>query len=125
MYKKKLIKFMVLTLSILMATLVANNIDNFIQSHYKQKFSPHTFTLIGMGLVLLIYYPLFTWLDKWASSFANTFLKAGKQFGGSVTGSFLAFLLGLLVLYYFYGQLWFDKNVYASIYHAIVARLSK
>ncbi len=120
MNSKKVIKFLVLALSILLVNFLNVLIDNYVQTNVKQRFSPHVFTLIGMGLILIIYYPLFAWLNNWSSSFANWFLKLGKHIGGTITGSLLVFLFALLLLYYLFGRLWCDTNVFFSIIQSIL-----
>lgn len=112
-------KFMVFVLGILTANLVTIWIDNYMLS-YRFNYSPHVFTCIGMGVVLLIYYPLFMYLDKWTTKFGDHFLKAGKKFGGRKLGSFLAFIFGLLILFYFYGREWFNSNVIVSLFKSMV-----
>jgi len=116
---RHLFKFMVFVLGILTANLVAIWIDKYLLS-YRFNYPPHVFTGIGMGVVLLIYYPLFLYMDKWATKFGDKFLKAGKKFGGRKLGSFLAFLLGLLILFYFYGREWFNINVIVSLFKSLV-----
>ncbi len=115
---RKIFKFLVLILSILFANLLTIWIDNYMLS-YKWNYSPHIFTWIGMCVVLLIYYPLFKYMDKWASKLSDKFLKAGKKLAGRRTGSIIAFIIGLLLLYYFYGQEWFRSNVFISFFSSL------
>lgn len=114
-------KFMVLILGILFANLLTIWIDNYMLS-YRWQYAPHIFTWIGMAVVLLIYYPLFKYLDKWSTKISDKFLKAGKKLGGRKLGSFLAFLLGLCLLYLLYGFQWFKTNVFVSMVEAISDR---
>jgi hypothetical protein len=111
-------KFMVLVLGILFANLLTIWIDNCLLT-YRWQYSPHTFTWIGMGVVLCIYFPLFKYMDKWATTLSDKFLKAGKKFGGRKLGSFLAFFVGLLVLFFFYGLEWFNTNVFKSMVQSV------
>jgi len=79
-------------------------IDEFVLK-YKNTFNPYIFTWIGMLIVVLIYYPLFTQIDKISSSFSEKFIKAGKKITGRKAGIILTFLIALILLYYFYGKL--------------------
>ncbi len=115
---RKFFKFMVLILGILFANLLTIWIDNYILS-YKWQYAPHIFTWIGMGVVLLIYYPLFRYMDRWSTKLGDKFLKAGKKLAGRKTGSFFAFVAGLLTLFYFYGREWFNTNVFLSVLESI------
>jgi hypothetical protein len=58
-------------------------------------------------------------MDKWASKLSDKFLKAGKKLAGRRTGSIIAFIIGLLLLYYFYGQEWFRSNVFISFFSSL------
>ena len=115
---RKFFKFMVLIIGILLANLLTIWIDAFMLS-YKWQYSPHIFTWIGMGVVVIIYYPLFTKIDKWATKLGDKFLKAGKKLIGKEIGVFFAFLLALLLLYFLYGLEWFDSNVFTSFFKSI------
>lgn len=115
---RKVFKFMVLLLGILLANLATIWIDNYMLS-YKWKYSPHVFTWIGMSVVVLIYYPLFTHIDKWATKAGDKFLKAGKKLAGRRAGSILAFVIALLILYFLYGLEWFDTNVFKSFFRSL------
>ncbi|MBN2807627.1 MAG: hypothetical protein JXR22_13300 [Prolixibacteraceae bacterium] len=105
---------MVLILGILLANLLTIWIDQLMLS-YKWKYAPHVSTWIGMGIVVIIYYPLFTRIDKWAGKIGDRFLKAGKKFIGREIGTFFAFLAALLILFYLYGREWFNSNVIRSL----------
>ncbi len=109
---------MVLLVSLLIANLVATHIDNFVLT-YKKDYNPAIFTWIGMAVVVVIYYPLFSHIDKWSGIVANRFLNAGKIFFGKKLGIFIAFFLAVFVLYYLYGKLWFNYNVLRSLVNII------
>ena len=115
---RKIFKFMVLIIGILLANLVTIWIDNYMLT-YRWKYSPHVFTWIGMGIVVVIYYPLFTRIDKWASKAGDKFMKAGKKLVGREIGAILAFLVALLILYFLYGNEWFDTNVFVSFFQSL------
>ena len=115
---RKLFKFMVLIVGILLANLVTIWIDNFMLSKM-WKFPAHIATWIGMGVVVVIYYPLFTHIDKWATKAGDKFLKAGKKVAGRRLGSILAFLIGMLILFFFYGREWFETNVFVSFFNSL------
>jgi hypothetical protein len=119
---RKFFKFMVLILGILFANLLTIWIDNYMLS-YKWQYAPHIFTWIGMGVVLLIYYPLFRYMDKWSTTLSDKFLKAGKKLAGRKTGSFIAFFVGLLLLFYFYGREWFNANVFESFFYWVQGKI--
>lgn len=106
-------------ISILTANLITNSIDNYVLK-YKHSFNPYVFTWIGMLIVVIVFYPLFTWLDKFSENFAGKFIKAGKKITGKKAGVVLSFIIALLVLYYLYGKVWFNVNVLFSMIKASV-----
>jgi uncharacterized protein YacL len=115
---RKIFKAMVLIIGMLTANLVTIWLDEFMLA-YKWQYPPYIFTWIGMGIVVLIYYPLFTRIDKWATKIGDKFMRAGKKFVGREIGSFLAFLVALLILFFLYGLEWFDTNVYESFFRSL------
>jgi hypothetical protein len=108
---KNIFKFMVLVISILLANLIAEKFDHFLLSYrFSQK--PYIFTWVGMLVVVAIYYPLFSHIDKWATVLSEKVIRSGTKFGGRRTGSILVFLLLLFTLYIFYGYEWFNRNIF-------------
>ncbi|MFA9390582.1 MAG: hypothetical protein ACERKD_12275 [Prolixibacteraceae bacterium] len=116
---KGIFKFMVLILGILFANLLTIWIDNFMLS-YKWTYPPHISTWMGMAVVVIIYYPLFTKIDKWSTRAGDKFLKAGKKFVGREIGAIFAFLAGLFILFVLYGLEWFNTNFLTSFFQAII-----
>ena len=115
---RSVFKFMVLILGILFANLLTIWIDNFMLS-YKWNYPPHVSTLLGMTIVVVIYYPLFTKIDKWAAKTGDKFLRAGKKFVGREIGSILAFLVALLILFMLYGWEWFHINFFTYFFRSL------
>ncbi len=117
---KSIFKIVVLVISILLANLITIWIDKFMLS-FKWKFPPYVFTAIGMSVIVLIFYPLYTNLDKWTTLFSNKFIKAGKKFAGRRIGAIIAFLAAIMLLFYFYGKEWFHVNVLKQLFQYVVA----
>ena len=115
---KNFFRFMVLVLGILFANLVTMWMDNFMLS-YKGRFAPYVFTWIGLAIIAIIYYPLFTRVDKWATKLGDKYMKIGKKVAGKEIGSIVAFVAGLFALFYFYGKEWFNTNVFSSLIKAV------
>jgi len=115
MKNRKILKIMVMLISLLTANLITTYIDEFFLS-YKREFSRAIFTLIGMAVVVAIYYPLFTKIDVWSGKFSEKFLRAGKSISGKKTGIYIAFLLAIALLFYLYGRMWFKTNLFSDIY---------
>lgn len=109
---------MVLIVGILLANFITMKIDAYMFS-YKKNYPPYLFTWIGMAVIVLIYYPLFTKIDKWATMAGDKFMRAGKKIIGKEIGALITFLLALFLLYYLYGNQWFGTNVVKSFFKAI------
>ena len=103
---RRIVKFMVLVISILAINLITTHIDNLLIS-YRKTYSPLIFTLIGMGIIIIIFYPLFLYLDKWVGGFSRKFFQKGKQLFGAKLGVFIAFIIAVGALFFFYVQLWY------------------
>ena len=90
-----LFRFVVTTLTILTANLIATAISDFMIS-YKNQYKPLTFTLIGMGIIIMVFYPLFMKLETWVKNFSVKVIKLGNSFAGKYLGLSFTFLGGLL-----------------------------
>jgi hypothetical protein len=69
---------------------------------------PVSFTLIGMGVIVLVFYPLFTKMQEWVKNISARFMRTGKSVGGKYVGLFLAFFVAMLILFYFYAKMWYN-----------------
>jgi hypothetical protein len=106
----KLFKFVVTTLTILTANLLTTHISDFLIG-YKSHLKPVTFTLLAMGIICIVFYPLFTKLEDWLNQMSVKVVKKGKTIGGKYIGLLVIFLLCLAVLTYFYAKLWYHIDL--------------
>ncbi|HPT21677.1 MAG TPA: hypothetical protein PLR88_07000 [Bacteroidales bacterium] len=111
-----LFKFAVTTLTILSANLLTTVITDKLIS-YKWELKPVRFTLISMGIITIIFYPLFIRLQKWLDHISRKFVRAGHSLAGKYLGLLLMFMAGLLILTYFYARMWYDINIFRMILH--------
>lgn len=109
-------RFAVMTLTILTANLLTNAISNYMVS-YKNHYKPFVFTLIGMAIIVVIFYPLFIKLEGWVKSVSVKAIKSGKSVGGKYLGLLFTFLTGLLVLFYFYAKMWYHIDFVKVLFH--------
>jgi hypothetical protein len=99
-------RFVVTTVTILAANLLTSAIGDFMVS-YKNQYKPVVFTFLGMGITVVIFYPLFLKLDDWVKYISVKAIKSGKSMGGKYVGLFLMFLIAMLILFYFYAKMWY------------------
>lgn len=109
-------RFAVMTLTILTANLLTNAISNYMVS-YKNHYKPFVFTLIGMAIIVVIFYPLFIKLESWVKRVSVKAIKSGKSVGGKYLGLLFTFLTGLLVLFYFYAKMWYHIDFVKILFH--------
>jgi hypothetical protein len=95
-----------MTLTILTVNLISGAISDYMIS-YRNHYSPLIFTLTGMAIIVLIFYPLFVKLEGWIRTFSIRAVKSGKSFAGRYLGLFLTFILGLAILFHFYIRMWY------------------
>ncbi|HLP74547.1 MAG TPA: hypothetical protein VK155_16690 [Bacteroidales bacterium] len=104
---KFLFRFFVITLTILTANLLTNAISNYLTT-YRHHMKPVAFTFIGMGVIVLIFYPLFIKMEEWVKKISTRFIRTGKSVGGKYLGLVSAFLIAIALLFYFYARMWYN-----------------
>jgi hypothetical protein len=99
-------RFVVATITILTANLLTNALSAYLVS-YKNHFRPVVFTFLGMGIIIVIFYPLFMKMEDLLKYLSVKLVKSGKSAAGKYLGLFLTFLVALLILFYFYAKMWY------------------
>jgi hypothetical protein len=64
-----------------------------------------------MAIIVVVFYPLFIKLESWVKDISVKVVKSGKSVAGRYMGLILVFLLGLIVLSYFYARMWYHINL--------------
>jgi hypothetical protein len=106
----------VTTLTILTASLLTSAISDYMVS-YKNSYKPLTFSLIGMGIIVLVFYPLFIKLENWITNISVKLIKSGNSLAGRYLGLLLTFTAGLLVLLYFYARIWYHIDLFRILFN--------
>jgi hypothetical protein len=109
-------RFVVTTLTILTANLITNALGNYLVS-YKNQYKPLTFTLLGMAIIVVIFYPLFVKLEEWVKKISVKMVKSGNSLAGKYLGLFFTFICGLIVLAYFYSKVWYHIDLFKALIH--------
>lgn len=118
---RALFRFSVTTLTILTANLLTTAISNYMIS-YKNTFKPLIFTLIGMAILVIVFYPLFTKLEDWVTDLSKKVIRSGKSVAGKYLGLLLAFIAAMLVLIYFYAKMWYNIDLLSALFHGNIGR---
>ena len=109
-------RFVVMTLTILTVNLIATAITAYMVS-YKNHYKPIAFTLLGMAVTVVILYPLFLKLESWVRDISLRAIRSGKSVAGKYFGLLFTFLAALLILFYFYGKMWYHIDFFKAILH--------
>jgi len=112
-------RFVVTTLTILTANLLTNAVGDFMVS-YKNSYKPLMFTLIGMAVIVVVFYPLFMKMESWVKDISVKVIKSGNSFAGKYLGLSLIFLGGLLVLTYFYARMWYHIDFLKALFNGTI-----
>ena len=107
---KTIFKFVVTTLTILTVNLLTAKLTDYLVS-FKAHYRPITFTLIAMGVITVIFYPLFMWLEDWLNDLSAKIVRSGKSFGGKYLGLLVIYVVCLSVLLYFYAKMWYHIDL--------------
>lgn len=104
-------RFVVMSITILTANLLTTALSNYLVT-YRNHVKPLTFTLLGMAVIVLIFYPLFAKLEEWVKKISIKVVKKGKSLAGRYLGLVLAFVAAMAVLAYFYAKMWYHINLW-------------
>jgi len=104
-------RFVVMSITILTANLLTNALSNYLVT-FKNHARPLTFTIIGMGITVIIFYPLFAKLEEWVKTLSMKVIKKGKSMAGKYLGLVFAFVVSLIVLSYFYTRMWYHIDIF-------------
>ena len=103
-------RFAVTTLTILTVELLVTWITGYLVS-FRSRFDPYTFTLISMGIITIVFYPLFAKMHEWINALSKKIIKSGKSVGGKFFGILFAFLVCFGILFYFYLKMWYGIEI--------------
>jgi hypothetical protein len=107
---RKIFKFAVMTITILLVNLITTKITDYFIS-YRVQYKPITFSLIAMAIITLIFYPLFTNLEDWVNEISVKIFRSGKMLGSKYIGLLLIFFICLSILLYFYTKMYYNVDL--------------
>jgi hypothetical protein len=108
-------RFVVTSITILTANLLTNAISDYMVT-YKNNYKPFTFTLIGMGIIIVIFFPLFIKLEDWLRNISIRVVKSGSSLAGKYLGLTMSFLVTMLLLFYFYARMWYHLDFFKVLF---------
>jgi len=114
-------RFVVMSITILTANLLTNALGNYLVT-FKNHIRPLTFTIMGMAVIVVIFYPLFAKLEEWVKSLSMKVVKKGKSMAGKYFGLIFSFIVCLSVLSYFYAKMWYHINLFKILLSGDIGR---
>jgi hypothetical protein len=100
-----------MSITILTANLLTTALSSYLVT-FRNHVRPLTFTLIGMAVLVLIFYPLFAKLEEWVNGVSKKIVNKGKSLAGKYLGLALAFVTCIMVLSYFYAKMWYHIDLW-------------
>ena len=109
---KKLTAILIFILALLSAELLVEFAKHLI--HIKTGSSnPNFNTLVGMAIIVLIFYPLTLIADWLLEKIAEKLVHHSKQFIGSeILGLLIGFIVGFGILFMIYLKVWYGKTLW-------------
>jgi hypothetical protein len=68
-----------------------------------------------MGIIIVVFYPLFMKLEDWVKSVSKRIIKTGKSMAGRNLGLAFTFIAWLTVLFYFYVKEWYHIDLVKAV----------
>ncbi len=102
-------RFAVMSVTILTANLLTTMISNYLVS-YRSDIKPLSFTLIAMGIIVVILYPLFARLEAWVKGLSIRVVKRAGPLEASMRVLLLPMLPAFFILCYFYARMWYKHR---------------
>jgi hypothetical protein len=106
---QKILRNILLAISILIAYLLINVLEGLILDQPKQ-FGPHLATLIGMTCIVVLFVPLFRWLEVFTQKVVQVMVRTSSSFMGRA-GLYIFLALALVTLYGVYLHMWFQARL--------------
>jgi dolichol kinase len=66
---------------------------------------------MAMGIIVLVFYPLFARLEVWIKGLSTRIVREGKSLAGKYLGLALAFIACLTILCYYYAKMWYHIDL--------------
>ncbi len=101
----------------ILTILIANYLSEIFFEHLNQfKERNYLTVLLGMGIIVAVYVPLFGFLEKYLKKASKSYMSGSKSIAkNSKQGMLIGFGVGFLVLFYLYAKLWFKLDLVTDI----------
>ena len=107
---KYITKAAIFTVTVLVSYLRTGLVEERIMSE-TERFRPATATWLGMGIIVLIFVPVFAYTERLTEAFVKTGLQQTKSGSGRIFGVLFFIVLVVAVLYALYLNKWFGLSI--------------
>jgi len=107
---KHVTKGVIFTVTVLVSYLLTGLVEDKIMSQTEQ-FRPVTATLLGMGTIVLIFVPLFAYVEKITEAIVKASLRTTRTSAGKVIGVLLFIGTVFLVLFAIFLKRWYHLGL--------------
>jgi len=107
---KHFTRAVIFTVSILTSYLITGAIEERVLSETEQ-FRPMVATLVGMGVIVLIFVPVFAYTERITEGAVKAGLRQTKAGAGKVFGVLIFVVIVLLILFALYLDRWFEMSI--------------
>lgn len=107
---KHITRAVIFTVSILTSYLITGAIEIRVLSE-TERFRPVIATAVGMGVIVLIFVPIFAYTDKMTQAAVKAGLQQTKSGAGKVLGVVIFIIVVYFLLFALYLDRWFEMSV--------------
>jgi len=117
--KRKTTKYAVIIISILLAELIHDYIQELVYAWVKHsQFGIYVSVLISMAAVVVIFYPAFNLIERYLHFASRKYIEGSKKISkNNFRGLLLGFILALILLFVGFCELWYQSNPIANLLH--------
>lgn len=116
---KKISKYAIIGIAILLAELL-NAFFLLVMEKYKSGHMPYRSTAIQMIASLIVYYPVFTFMEKYIKNSSKHLITNTKKIANhNIGGIILAFTVAFFVIWVALARIWYNRNLFGDLAHWI------
>lgn len=116
MNTRKITTYAVVVLSILIANLLQAVILSWLPDleHWG---NPYTSTAIRMGIMVIVFTPVFALLDQYVKNAAKVYVRTSKHIvGSSLYGTLIGIGLAILLIFIAFLLIWYQVNIVKDLF---------
>lgn len=108
--KRKVTKYMVIVLAILLAELLHAYAHSFLEE-YLTKSSPYRSVAISMVTAVIVFYPAFHFITKYLKYTSEKYVQGAQRVTKNrFVGLLIGFSLAIFLMFAAFSQIWYHKN---------------